>query len=288
MDPFEAFRADGSIVTTIVVGEGITGLGANIFKNFVGLSKIIIQNKNALLTLGENAINTEGVTIEVPGNLYNEYMINDAWSPLRLSLAYPEVGTVSLTGIAFDANNSYRAFAYAGGNLMIPSVLKAYVISGLNEEGTSLVLAEVTDKVIPAGVPVLLMASSTVTEGFFTSTTGTAGTATGKYLKVAPAEDGLDVGAGQVYLLYNDRFYFSQAGHLSGGRVYLDMRAEPAASTRGSLGLGNDGATAIDATLENGEKTTNDGWYTHDGRRLSTAPHGKGIYIMDGKKVVVK
>lgn len=283
VDPFEAFRAEGSTVTSIIVGEGVTGLGANIFKDFVGLTKVTIQNKSALLTLGENAISNTTVPVEVPGNLYNEYKITTGWSGLNIS--YPE-NAVAMTGIAFDNSNTYRAFA-SSSNLLIPSVLKAYVISGLNSSGTSLELAEVTDKVIPANVPVLLQAANSVTDGFMTATTETAGSASGKYLKVAPAE-GLTVGAGQVYLLYNDRFYFSQAGTLSANRVYLDMRNEPAAMTRSSIGIGDDGTTAI-RRIEGENKLIDDaGWYTLDGRRLQSAPTRKGVYIQNNKKIIIK
>ncbi len=168
---------------------------------------------------------------------------------------------------------------------MIPSVLKAWVISGLNASGTSLELSEVKD--IPANVPVLLTASNKVSDGFYTSPIASATSSAGKYLKVAPAE-GLPVGAGQVYLLYNDRFYFSQAGTLSANRVYLDMRPEPAAKTRSSFGIGDDGTTAI-RPIDNGQLTIGNGiWYTLDGRKLQTPPSRKGVYINDGKKIVVK
>ncbi len=281
VDPFEAFRAEGSTVKSIVIEAGVTALGDNIFSGFVGLTKISILNNSALLSLGKEAINTSGVSVEVPGNLYNEYKITEGWSNLAIAAA---AGSVEM-GISFDNSNSYRAFVNSAQSLMVPSVLKAYVISGLNASGTSLELSEVKD--IPANVPVLLTASGQVSEGFYTSPAASAASSAGKYLKVAPAE-GLTVSAGQVYLLYNDRFYFSQAGTLSANRVYLDMRTEPAAKTRSSLGIGDDGTTAI-RPIDNGQLTIGNGiWYTLDGRKLQTQPSRKGVYINDGKKVVVK
>ena len=281
VDPFEAFRAEGSTVKSIVIEAGVTALGDNIFSGFVGLTKISILNNSALLSLGKGAINTSGVSVEVPGNLYNEYKITDGWSGLTIA---PAEGSVEM-GIAFDGSNSYRAFVNSAQSLMIPSVLKAWVISGLNASGTSLELAEVKD--IPANVPVLLTASGKVSEGFYTSPVASAASSAGKYLKVAP-EGGLTVGAGQVYLLYNDRFYFSQAGTLPANRVYLDMRQEPAAGTRGSIGIGDDGTTAIRRIEGENKLIDKAGWYTLDGRQLQTMPTRKGVYINDGKKVVIK
>ncbi len=282
VDPFEAFRAEGSTVKSIVIEAGVTALGANIFKNFVGLEKITIKENSALLTLGKEAISSNTVPVEVSGNLYNEYMITDGWKDLKIAFAE---GSVAMADIAFDASNSYRAFVNSGQGLMIPSVLKAWVISGLNASGTSLELSEVKD--IPANVPVLLTASNKVSDGFYTSPIASAASSAGKYLKVAPAE-GLTVGAGQVYLLYNDRFYFSQAGTLSANRVYLDMRNEPAAMTRSSIGIGDDGTTAI-RRIEGENKLIDDaGWYTLDGRRLQSAPTRKGVYIQNNKKIIIK
>ena len=281
IDPFEAFRAEGSTVKSIVIEAGVTALGDNIFSGFVGLTKISILNNSALLSLGKEAINTSGVSVEVPGNLYNEYKITEGWSGLTIA---PAEGSVKMA-ITFDASNSYRAFVNSGQSLMIPSVLKAWVISGLNASGTSLELSEVKD--IPANVPVLLTASNKVSDGFYTSPIASAASSAGKYLKVAP-EGGLKVGAGQVYLLYNDRFYFSQAGTLSANRVYLDMRTEPAAMTRSSIGIGDDGTTAI-RRIEGENKLIDDaGWYTLDGRRLQSAPTRKGVYIQNNKKIIIK
>ena len=280
VDPFEAFRAEGSTVKSIVIESGVTALGDNIFSGFVGLTKISILNNSALLSLGKEAINTSGVSVEVPGNLYNEYKITEGWSGLTIA---PAEGSVEM-GIAFDGN-TYRTFVNSAQSLMIPSVLKAWVISGLNASGTSLELAEVKD--IPANVPVLLTASGKVSEGFYTSPVASAASSAGKYLKVAP-EGGLTVGAGQVYLLYNDRFYFSQAGTLPANRVYLDMRQEPAAGTRSSIGIGDDGTTAIRRIEGENKLIDKAGWYTLDGRQLQTMPTRKGVYINDGKKVVIK
>ena len=285
MDPFAAFRAAGSPVTSIIVEKEVTALGNNIFKNFAGQPKLTIQNSSDLMTLGTDAI-PAGMAVEVPGNLYNAYKIAEGWSSLTGTISYPTTGSVEMTGITFDANNTYRAFVSTGQALIIPSVLKAYVISGLNESGTSLDITEVTDQVIPAGVPVLLMAATTVSDGFVTSTTTTTGTAAGKYLKVAPT-GGKPVSAGQVYLLHNNKFYFSQAGTIPANHVYLDLNEEQKTRTRGVIGIGDDGTTGIQQ-IKNGANIEKTGWYTLDGRRLESAPTRKGLYINNGKVVLVK
>ena len=102
---------------------------------------------------------------------------------------------------------------------------------------------------------------------------------------------------GEVYLLYNDVFYLSQAGTIPEGGVYLPVvvekeQGDPAITkVRSYLTIGgiNDGTTAIDASrLSPLASDLSDAWYTLDGRRLSTKPAAKGIYIFGGKMVVVK
>lgn len=50
--------------------------------------------------------------------------------------------------------------------------------------------------------------------------------------------------------------------------------------------MGN-GTTGIEELVDK-RMNTNDSWYTIDGRRLQGAPAGKGLYIRNGKKVIVR
>ncbi len=51
--------------------------------------------------------------------------------------------------------------------------------------------------------------------------------------------------------------------------------------------LGGD-TTDIDATLVNSERVNSEAWYTLDGRKLQGKPTQKGVYITNGKKVIIK
>ena len=108
---------------------------------------------------------------------------------------------------------------------------------------------------------------------------------------------GLYVELGQVYMLYNDVFYFTQAGYIPVGGIYLDPKAlvvvdeeEPAAPLKARLfiGLPDDEVTAISASLNDKGQMINDKWYDLNGRRLNGKPTAKGVYINNGKKYVVK
>ena len=89
-------------------------------------------------------------------------------------------------------------------------------------------------------------------------------------------------GEGTMYRVDNT---FSSSDHLSAGTVFV-------------MGLGTnffDAFQWIDNATPVGIKTVtevrspmSDAWYTIDGRRLSGKPTQKGLYIVNGRKVVVK
>ena len=281
VDPFASVRAT---VTTIVVAEGVTGLGAGIFAECTALTSIKIGNAAQVLALGEGAIPAnEGLQVDVPGNLYNEYKTTDGWSALTITSSE----SVVMTNVVFDGSNDYDTFVDPEHNLMVPSVLTAFTVKSVGE--TSVVLSPITDGVIPAGVPVLLLSKSVDSDDIRTSSTEEKGTAKGGQLKAAP-KGGKEVKSiGNIYLLYKDKFYLSQTGKIPENGVYLELKEEQAqkASSRGVLSIGDDGTTGIQQ-IDNGLNLEKNGWYTLDGRRLESAPTRKGLYINNGKKVVIK
>ena len=278
VDPFASIR---STVTSIVVEKGVTGLGAGIFAGCTALKSIKIGNAAQVLTLGEGAIPAnEGLKVDVTGNLYNEYQTTDGWK----SFAITSSESVAMTNVAFDGSNDYDTFVDPEHNLMVPSVLTAFTVKSVGE--TSVVLSPITDGIIPAGVPVLLLSKSVDSDDIRTSSTEEKGTAKGGQLKAAP-KGGKEVKSiGNIYLLYKDKFYLSQTGTIPANGVYLEVQAENL-RTRGVLSIGDDGTTGIQQ-IENGLNLEKSGWYTLDGRRLESAPTRKGLYINNGKKVVIK
>ena len=92
------------------------------------------------------------------------------------------------------------------------------------------------------------------------------------------------------YIFYKGRFVMVDGGKLAEGKMFLDLNQEQAVKTRGVLDIGGDDSdTTGIADVERVTGTMSDtGWYTLDGRRLSTAPVRKGIYIQNGNKVVIR
>lgn len=268
-----------SKITNVVLGEGITAIGANLFSDFTGLKAIVIQNDKAVIGLGNSAI-PANVTIDVPGNLYNEYLVTDGWKLLTIGSA----SAVQMKGLEFTDANSYDTFV-SSQTVKVPSVLNAYIIVGIKDN--TLVLEEIKDGIIPADVPVLLLSKELKSNVFLTAsvTSETKGGAATNLLKVAP-EGGMQVTLGEVYLLYKDVFYLSQAGTIPAGAVYLIIPKEETPTKARSYALAAGGTTGI--TTVSSSAVASPVWYSLDGRGHEGKPTRKGIYIIRGKKVVIK
>ena len=95
----------------------------------------------------------------------------------------------------------------------------------------------------------------------------------------------------QIYILYKNEFVFNKAGNLKKGKVYLNPShtAPSPLPAPAHLQIAWNQTTGLE-NLPNDSmvETQHDIWYTIDGRRLNGKPNGKGLYIVDGKKIVVK
>lgn len=279
--PWEAFK--GRIVS-LTVGEDVQELGDGLLAGLSSLKTITLKGSK-IVGLGQNTL-SKAVTVDVAGQLYNEYKASDDWGQATIA----STGGTQMTGVAFGTNNDYDTFVSSEA-LQVPSMLTAYTVTGV--DGSRVVLDEV--KVIPAGVPVLLFSKGLDDSDFITAKAADQGGditvkkqtgGTTYSLQVAP-EGGQPVGLGEVYLLYNDVFYLSQAGRIPAGGIYLQPAKEQLSKTRSMLVIDGTGTTAIDAPVTFASQRP-DAWYTLDGRRLSGKPSQKGVYINGGVKVVIK
>ncbi len=86
-------------------------------------------------------------------------------------------------------------------------------------------------------------------------------------------------------------FYtLSRAGVIPAGKAYLSLPTEALDNLANSVGLEfeDDETTGIsEEIIVNSEKSAGE-WYTLDGQKFDKKPTQKGVYIMDGKKIVIK
>ena len=275
-DPLASIRTQ---ITSVVIEKGVTGLGANLFARCTSLTSITIDNAETVLTLGAGAI-PEGVTVTVPARMLDEYNDTDGWKSLRMAASGNVVG---MTGIKFSASNQYDTYV-SDQSIQVPSVLTAIIITGISSNG--LELKEVD--VIPAGVPVLVYNKRNLDKSDYCTSAIDDATKGGVSSLLTVAKEDTPVALGEAYILHNDVFYYSQAGTIPQGHIYLPNKPNsPDVRTRGSYSLNGDGTTAIDPLYLN-KMEGRSVWYTLDGHQLPAAPTKKGLYIKDGKKVIIK
>ena len=172
----------------------------------------------------------------------------------------------------------------------IPAGPKCYTLHYTT--GSSSVSATEVETTLGANTPVLVNADEGSYKFVSTATSGSL--ATGSDPVTVDALTGVyaekDVPENSYILSVRSEklgFYKSDGTHqkVKANRAYLT--AEVPAGTRG-LTIDYDGSTGMRIVENNEIDSKEDVWYSLSGHRLSGAPATKGIYIKNGKKIIIK
>ena len=241
------------------------------------------------------------------------YYTTDGTNPTTNSTAMTAAGNIDITEnmttikvLALDANGNYSEIVtqnvtyayyltaskewttyYSDKTFSVPTGLKAYTVTSVTapangQSGT----IEVTEQtVIAKNTPMLIFnddAGTTNKYRVYTTTDQTISGTASEFKGVATATDLTDDGTLR-YILVNNVFLRTTGGTLPANRCYLEFGSTSAQTRSFSITVG-DKTTAIESvgiTTQEGE----DLWYDLQGRRVMQPQ--KGIYIRNGKKVVV-
>ena len=181
-----------------------------------------------------------------------------------------EVATIPTSGYGTIAS------AYALDCANLPDGLKAYQVTELTKE--TVTLEEVTEAVA-AGTGLILKGTASETYAIPVAATGADISATNKLQAAVTATA---VEANETYILQGGQFHkVTAASTIPAGKAYLRY-ADLSMARELTLTFGD--ATAIKA-IDNSQLTI-DNYYNLKGQRVA-APQ-KGLYIQNGKKVIVK
>ena len=156
--------------------------------------------------------------------------------------------------------------------------ITAYIATGLNSGETAVEMTPVN--VVPAGTPIIVKTNTQGATVNVPVTTANADDVSGNKLV---AGDGTTVANSDYYYLANDLFHLATSGTLQSGKAYLKVAGSPTAP---SLNLGFDDATGIESIAKSQELTANGQYYNLAGQRV--AQPTKGLYIVNGRKVIIK
>ena len=89
----------------------------------------------------------------------------------------------------------------------------------------------------------------------------------------------------------NKLYYPTTGAGIGAQRAYFKLGEDGASGARitsFSIDFGDDEATGIISTTNYTNDTNSDAWFTLDGRKLSGKPSVKGVYVNNGRKVIIK
>ena len=219
----------------------------------------------------------------------NSYYIDGRSDGLIIHTAdgLPTYRTMIFTPLQMDVKvgSALMATLYSDQELTIPTGVKAYVATSVNNETKKVQMTEITGTV-PANTGVLITATAADTYTFLVSSTGA--TYTGTNLFHGSAFEVKNITANDYYVLANGEngvgFYKLNDTSLGACRAYL--LASDLAGISSSKGYIPDfgGTTDIKSVPKEG-KGIQDVFYDLTGRKVSNP--SKGIYIKNGIKIYI-
>ena len=319
-------RNSGKNVGTYIINQNTLSAGSNYSISYTSANLTInprdISN-TAVITLNSVFMNYDGSTPFTPGiSSITDPSSND---PLVLNTdynapTYPTPGVYSQTdhiqpdiytiSVSFKGNYTgtktatyqihpklqlkddepYRWEAYYNTeayNMKVPTGVQAWVVNGFNTTAVELTGKEV----IKTQTPMLLFRAGSTKEFYPELTAETPTWTGGSYLKYCDsswdltADPNIQNGTTKICILVRDNFVRTVSGTLAAGKCYLDLSGTTYFGAPLRLDIT---PTSIDTP----EKTLNDlnngKWYTLDGRQIQGVPTQKGIYIVNGKKIIIK
>ena len=213
-----------------------------------------------------NKVGTATITVTGKGNYQGQIVIN--FTILRqLNIAF--------------AQNEWASYC-AAENLQIPEGLKAYVVSGVT--GNTVSVSEVN--YLPQGIGVLLNATEPADSYIAAAYENVPETVESELVGCAAATDVSTLTSeNDIYVLYNDEFVKTTSGNIPAFRCYLPL-AKGTAGGRLSISFDDEDVTAIGSVRSSNSVAANGAFYTIGGQRV--AQPTKGLYIVNGKKLIVK
>ncbi len=191
--------------------------------------------------------------------------------------ATPTEVTATISASGYTTLSSAYPLDFSG---TITNLTAAYVVSALS--ATKATFTEV-ETAVPAETGLVLEGTPGATVTIPVATT-TPEAPEKNFLKACV--NGGTVTASSVYAMSGGQFKLYTGTELPAGKAYLLKSDVDAAGGSGApLSFDFGGTTGI-STVDNGQQTTDNRWYDLSGRRVENPT--KGMYIHNGKKVVIK
>ncbi len=241
-----------------------------------------IQNKNHSTNYGSGTYGTDNnVTFSENGS----YELDLKFNPLTKAISYD-----SQRYIAWEMGTNRSCTFSSDVDLIVPINLTAYYITGYS--GSELTLTKT--RVIPATTSTQTAHTGVLLEGNpgtfkFYPTTGVSVNTTN--ILYGTGSSGKSVSAAEAYIYYANAskdigFYLAKAGSIPANKAYIPAEELGASGARNFYGVNFDGAPSAVRHIESEAPASSGQYYNLQGQPV--AHPTRGLYILNGRKVVVK
>ena len=301
IEPYAFASCSG--LTSVYVQGGLTSIGANSFIGSMNITDFYLFNEDVPiifpdLTYGQDCKyslfgkpNPVNATLHVPAGSLDAYKADDQWTKnFKEIVAIEEEETTEDVIKITSAGQTTWCSAY---DLDFTDVegLKAYIASGYHRTKGTIWLTRV--KEVPAGEGILLIGDAgdykvphkSTTAYYANLMVGTVKAITlnetdGEYTNYYLSSGASGVGFYKV----------NGSVDLKANRAYLPLLKSTTSGSRGFIGMDfdddEDGTTGIDIQSSIFNLQSNEVYYNLHGQRVDNP--GKGVFIKNGRKVVIK
>lgn len=195
------------------------------------------------------------------------------------AMTYLKVTATNATEIVTPAKNVTTYVTPQALDFTEVDGLKAYIATS---KGTNTVNMTAVDAPVPAGTALLLKKTSDTS--FNVPVVASATAPTTNYLKAGPVT--FTGSENARYILKDGEFYLAAAGNLAAGKAYLDLTEFVAGARQLSIVFDDEETTGISNVDITKPEVKDNVYYNLNGQRVANP--SKGLFIVNGKKVIIK
>ena len=261
-------------LTSVTIPNSVTSIGNYAFQNCNKLTDVYCYAENVPTTNAYAFYNShvENVSLHVLAASVDAYKAAEPWSGFKEIVALTVPVTISSSGWSTFSHGTALDFSGVTG-------LTAYVVT--KTTNSSVTLSPVTE--VPANTGVILQ--GTAGQQYDIPYIASAEAPATNLLQAAVTAT--PVNANEVYVLKDGAFHLvTAASTVPAGKAYLLAGDVPSAGARPLTFEIGEELTGIEKVQEEGFTGNGAGFYNLQGQRI--AQPAKGLYIINGKKVIIK
>ena len=290
----------GNNADSYVIPASVTSIGEKAFAGCEDLETVTLPDN--VTSIGDDAFNNTALTsIGIPASVTSigkgAFHLCSSLASVALN-SNPTIGeeaffyntTVTMNLAAAEVGGAHWTTFYNNyGNFQADENTEVYKGT---VSGSELVLTPISDKIVNAGNAVIL--KSTDKPVMTLTTTNSSGDFTDNALKGLSERTEIATSAysaNTIYVMGNTTkngfgFHKYTGAYMPANKAFLALGSGSSAPLR--MVIDDDEETTGVASMADGIDNMSDVWYTLDGRKLNGKPTTKGLYIVNGKKVMIK